>query len=423
MSPDALPTVHPGEPWMARDDWAQRTIRGEGGGRAALAWGMATAWNVFIWTLLALIRDDPDREAMVKVAILFAFLGLVLLVAAVRTTLAWRRFGSSVLELETLPGVIGGALKGRIRTHLADPPAGPIQLTLTCLRRRIAKRRVSAGSSGTSSPTVRTDQLWQGGLLIEPEELQQGTAGLFIPVEVLIPYGLPGTSNADPDDRIIWKLGATANIPGVDFGAEFTVPVFLTPDSDPGLTEEKIDQSLDRASAFLQPAARKTCWVPPVVVQPGERGGVRYTFRLAVTLKAALGVTALALGVSAASAALFVWLGKAGPFALVPGAVGALLLLATVVIWTFVSRVVVEQGVIDVRKSVLGIPKRWRVPATDIESVRVTREGEDWHLKVERRSGPEIDIGATIPGRDDASRVARDIERALAATRERDQLS
>jgi len=416
MGSSSLAAAHPDEPWMTRDDWARRTIPGEGGGRAALLWGMAATWNLFAWALLVVIWGDPGKEAMVKVALLFAALGIVLLAAAVRAALAWRRFGSSVLELETLPGVVGGALKGRIRTRVADPPTAPVQLTLTCLRRRVSKRRVSAGSSGRSSPTVRTDQLWQGGRLVGPGGLQQGPAGLVIPVDVQIPYGLPDSDDTDPDDRVIWKLIATTDVPGVDYGAEFTVPVFVTRDSDPGLTEAAIDASLEDESAFLQPAAAKACWVPPVVVQPGEQGGVRYTFRLAVTLKVALGTTALALGVSAASVALYVWLGRAGPFALVPGALGALLLLATVVIWTFVSRVVVESGAIDVRKSVAGIPKRWRVPASDVEAVRVKKEGEDWHITVERRSGPEVDLGATVPRRDDAIRVAQEIERALAAT-------
>jgi len=420
MSSCDFPAIHPDEPGTTQVDRASRTISGESGGRAALLWGMAGAWNVFIWTLLALIWGDPGREAMVKVASLFAVLGLVLLFAAVRATLAWHRFGSSVLELETLPGVIGGALKGRIQTRVSNPPNAPIQLTLTCLRRRVSKRRVSAGSSGTTSPTVRTDQLWQGGILVDPERLERQPSGLVVPVEVLIPHGLPGSNDDDPDDRIVWKLIATADIPGVDFGAEFTVPVQVTRDSDPALTSERVEASLEQTAAFAQPEAAKSCWAPPVVVRPGEHGGVRYTFRLAVPLKVAISVAALALAVSAGSAALFVWLGKAGPFALVPGAVGALLLLAAVVIWTFVSRVDVVDGSIVVRKSVLGIPKTWRVPASEVEAVRVKRDGEDWLVKIERRSGPEVDLGATVPRRDDAVRVARGIERALAAKPEPD---
>ena len=152
---------------------------------------------------------------------------------------------------------------------------------------------------------------------------------------------------------------------------------------------------------------------PPVVVQPAGRGGIKYTFHLSVTFRVALVVTLLALAVCGFSAALFVWLGQAGPFALIPGAFGALLLLATVIIWSFDSRVVVEGGTITVRKSVLGIPRTRRISCSEVRAVRVKRQGGDWEIKIERRSGAEIDLGATIPSRDDAVRVAEEIERRL----------
>jgi len=191
--------------------------------------------------------------------------------------------------------------------------------------------------------------------------------------------------------------------------------VFVTEDSDAGLTQEEVDKLVEPSEAFAQPGAPGKTWAPPVVVQSTGRGGIKYTFRLSVTLRVALSVTALALAVCGGSAALFVWLGKAGPFALVPGAFGALLLLATVVIWTFTSKVVIEGGIITVRKSVLGIPRKWQLPYSEVKAVRTRRQGDSWEIKIERHHSPEIDIGATLPARADAVRVAEEIERIIGA--------
>lgn len=403
-------------PWLERQDWRDGLVRGRSGNQAALLWVMAVLWNAFIWAVVWLVWDDPERTAMLKVSALFAVLGLVLLGSAFFKTLAWLRFGSSVLELATTPAVIGGALDGRIRTRLRRPPAGPVQLTLSCIRRRESRRDLGGGSTRSRSRhDVRTDLLWQSSRLVPPERLHRDGGGLVIPVAMLVPFGLAPTDASDPDDQVAWTLSASADIPGVDFSAEFAVPVFVTEGSDPELTMERVDalSEGERQTTFAHAVDQGTSWAPPVVTQPTGGGGVRYTFRLAVTLKVALMVTGLGLAVCAGSAALFLWLGKAGPFALLPGAFGALLLVAAVVIWTFVSRVLVEGGSITVRKSVLGIPRTWVVPGGDVTKVLVRREDEDWGIRIQRRSGPVINLGATLPHRDDARRIAEEIERLL----------
>jgi hypothetical protein len=398
---------------MWREDWVQGRIPGRGGSKALLLWAMAIPWNGFILALLWLLWGNPDRTAMVRVAVLFAILGLILLAAAIRNSVAWFRFGSSVLELAANPGVIGGTIEGRIRTRLAKPPQGPVQLTLTCLRRRSSLGDARSGQTGRTRHDVRSDLLWQGGRLVPTEQLERSPRGLTIPVKLHIPCGLAGTDSSAPDDQIIWTLAAAADIPGVGFRADFTVPVFVTEDSDAELTQETVDELVDREEAFAQPVDPGNTWVPPVVVQPTGRGGIKYTFRLSVTLRVALTVTLLALAVCGGSAALFVWLGEAGPFALVPGAFGALLLLAAVVIWTFTSKVVIEGGTITVRKSVLGIPRTWQIPYSEVKAVRTKKQTDSWEIKIERHEGPEVDIGATIPGRADALRVVEEIERLV----------
>jgi hypothetical protein len=51
--------------------------------------------------------------------------GVGLLIAALRAFLRWRKFGSSVLELKSLPGVIGGRLEAWLQLSAqVDSPQG-----------------------------------------------------------------------------------------------------------------------------------------------------------------------------------------------------------------------------------------------------------------------------------------------------------
>ncbi len=151
-----LSAASPDVPWMRRRDWAQGTIRGHAGGRAAVLWVMAILWNGSMWVLLWALRDVPERTEMFKVAMLFAALGLCLVGAAIFSSLAWFRFGSSVLELAAIPGTIGGTLQGRIRTRLRSRPHAPVQLTLSCVRRRVSRREDRHGSRPTCGCVSRS---------------------------------------------------------------------------------------------------------------------------------------------------------------------------------------------------------------------------------------------------------------------------
>jgi hypothetical protein len=398
---------------MWRKDWVRQRIRCHSGPTTAAAWIMALLWNGFVWPVLLILWGDPDKRIMVKVLTLFCLAGLGLLVWAVRSTLVWFRFGTSVFELASNPGVIGGTIEGVIQTRLRARPKGTIQVRLSCVRRR---KTTSSGSGGGTS--ITTEPVWQGGRRVPPGQLAQGPRGLSIPVRIQIPFDLPSSDTSDPSEQIIWKLGVSGDLRGVDFDAEFHVPVFVTEDSRPELTEETVDETAEEQGLLIQPLERDPSWVPPVVVRPGGDGGVEYVFRPAVPLKVAVGVSLLTVAVCAGSAWLWVWLEEAGPFALLPAVLGVLLILATAVVWTFESRVLIERGRVKVRKSVLWIPRTRSIPFSDIKSVIVRREvveglkekDRDWELVIDRYTGEQVDLGASIASRADAVRIADEME-------------
>ncbi|MBP1740672.1 MAG: hypothetical protein H6Q48_2965 [Deltaproteobacteria bacterium] len=110
-----------------------------------------------------------------------------------------------------------------------------------------------------------------------------------------------------------------------------------------------------------------------------------------------------------------------GPFAVIPGIVGLLLVLAAVTVWTFKTRVLIEGGLVTVRKPILGIPRICRVPFSQISRVRVQQEKldgvkekeRDWEILIDRNEGNPVKLAASIRDRTEAERMAETIRQMI----------
>ena len=394
---------------------AGKSIRSAGAAKLVLWWIVAGVWNGFMLILIAIFWGDPGEEDVVKIVSLFEFVGLGILVWIVRRTWAWLRYGGSVLELASTPGVIGGKLEGQIQTGIHTFPAKPVRLVLTCLRRRRVKRRKESDTT--------TDVLWQADRTVGTSRFIRGQHGLTIPLSIAIPYGLPGTDSSNPDDEIHWQLALSSDLPGVDFRAEFLVPVTVTVESRSDWTKEKVGGMADQERRADSPpdSSHAESRVSPVKFRPTRGGGVEYVFRIDMPLNLAVGLTIVAVLVCAGSFGLYLWLGESGPFAVIPGIIGILLLLAAIGAWTFKSRVLIENGLVRVRKSLLGIPRIRKIPFSEISQVRVHREDLDsvgekdrpWDIEVEPKEGRPVRLGASIRERSEAVRLAEEIRKLL----------
>ena len=418
MQPSAAETPMDA-PWMKRKDWACGRIHSGGVAELVLWWVVAGVWNGFMLILIAAFWGDPEYDDVVKVVALFELIGVGILVLAVKRTWLWIRFGRSVLELASVPGVIGGTLEGRIETGIRAFPTKPVQLILTCERIRRVVRRVKGGQESDTTTAI----LWQTDRDVEAGRFTRGPRGLSIPVQIAIPYGLSGSDSSDPDNRIHWHLLVSADLPGVDFQADFAVPVFVTEKSKSDWTREKVDEMADqeRKSGSPPEQPRVESGVKPVMTRPTRSGGMEYIFRIGMPLKMAMGLTLTAVLVCAGSFGLYLWLGELGPFAVIPGIVGFLFLLAAAAAWTFKSRVLIENGWVSVRKSLLGIPLIRKIPFSEITQVRVRHDELDgvkekdrpWDIEIGRKEGGPIRLGASIMDRSEAVRLAEEMRQMI----------
>ena len=216
---------NPDEPWLWREDWAAGLIK-DSNLSLFPVWFFAVFWNLIsmpyaFFVLPILILENRYYSALGL--LIFPLVGTGLLIWAIRTTLRRDKFGTSVLKLETLPGVIGGHLKAVIRIPTALLlEEGPV-LMLTCIKQT------------HSGEDTNEEILWQEVQVIPKDRIKTDWRGSSIPFTFDIPYQVKETDreDMDMDNAILWYVEASASVPVVDYRAQFEVPVFRTQESDP----------------------------------------------------------------------------------------------------------------------------------------------------------------------------------------------
>jgi len=214
--------THPDEPWMHNAEWAEGVLHPRGlKTHASIARWLAVYWNAVclpMWVVLLPALLGPQR-ATAALAMLFPLAGLGLAAYAVYRKRVWRRWGRSLLELETLPGVIGGSLRGTL-VIVGDVDAlEQVKVTLQCTE------HVSRGKNSTTR-TTHEDQQVHTDL---PTTF--GQTELELPVEFEIPRSCAPTGKVG-NVTVRWQLLVRGSAPGVDLSLKLDVPVFVTAESD-----------------------------------------------------------------------------------------------------------------------------------------------------------------------------------------------
>jgi len=210
-------------PWMDRPEWADGRIKAGRGRRVLFMWAMAVFWNAVSSPLLFIFREEWEKgNKAILIGLLFPLVGVGLLIAAIRTTLQWRRFGNSELRLKTLPGRVGGVFQARLVVPGMATSIQRFDLRLVCIRRTVSR-------SGKNR-TTREELLWESQRVAPRQVFSFESTGTCVPVYFRVPADQPETLPGNP--AIVWKLEARASLPGIDYEEKFEVPVFdIRPDS------------------------------------------------------------------------------------------------------------------------------------------------------------------------------------------------
>ncbi|NHZ73762.1 MAG: DUF3592 domain-containing protein, partial [Nitrospirae bacterium] len=230
---EQLEAQHPEAPWKWKSDWSDGRIRTSGSVQFLFPLIFALFWNLISMPLLFLLPREvlENGNKLALIGLIFPVVGLGLIVWAARAFLHWKKFGDSVLEMSTFPGVVGGPLAGRILTSVDIQPISGFDLTLSSIH------RVTTGSGKNRSTSERVQ--WQEMRHIDREALDYDPTRSSIPVAFDIPFEAEPTEERSADDETLWRLEVTAETAGIDYSAQFELPVFRTADSRPEVAAEE----------------------------------------------------------------------------------------------------------------------------------------------------------------------------------------
>ena len=360
------------QPWHERSDWAAGKIRSTGGAAVAgpVLAAVALFWNIAALPLYWKLYDSfaGENSGWRWFALAFPTVGVLLLLALGRQIVRARKFGESTLELASTPGIVGGQLAGLVRIANAVLPADGFHITLTCLEK-------VPQSKGKEHELV----LWQDERLVM-HPIRDGDAGalgtIAVPVLFAIPFESVESSRADSTRNVIWLLDIWAKLPGVDYSAQFEVPVFKT-------SQSRRDFTLDeRLAADFSPAPPREAVLADAGITEELLGdGVRLVFPPARNLGSAFGLTAF-LAIWIGAIWLMIWVRAPFFFPIVFGLFGLIALWIVLDLWLYRSEIEATNNELRVHAGWLGIGRSWSLAADEIERFAteeyMSSSGKQW---------------------------------------------
>jgi hypothetical protein len=408
---EELKKRHPDEPWLWRKDWAEGKIRSSSRKEMAMAWAL-TAFVLFISVPLvpAVIDEAGKGGKAALVGLVFPLIGLGLLTWAIRATIRWKRFGTSVVQMASVPGVIGGPVAGTIQTGLRSLPEKGFKVTLRSIR------SVTRGSGKNRSTHEKI--LWQEEQRLGREELFPGFLGTAARFSFIVPMDCEQTDESDSDDRKYWTLQVQAALPGVDYDATFELPVFVTEHSSATVVTAP-ERVKEVSAAELRELRRSS----KVRVRRSPAGGKEIVFPAARNPGLAASLTVF----------LLIWVGAIwlmhryeAPliFPVVFGLFGLLILYGVLSLWLEISRLVVEGGEACVKGGILGSGPTQRLEVEAIKSVesKITMQHGSgsgtpyYEIRLIPRSGRPVVVGRYIKNKRELDWLLGEIREAVGAS-------
>jgi len=290
----------------------------------------------------------------------------------------------ATFRMTSMPGVLGGKLRGCVETGAAAAAGSEMELALNCISWR---RGYRSGSSAI---------LWQDQTRTASFPVADGAQ---VPVEFEIPFDARATGDYGPGnlEEVFWRL--TARCADGGFNASFTVPVFPTADSDSSRTRARLEAQAGSRLDGYAPA-------PSRIEKAVTAEGIRYRFPRA--RNRSMAATASLFGIIFLGIAFVFWFQLNGWLALgaligvfLAATIGIVTLLAAAWLWFAETTVTAAANELRIQSSCLGISRRRVVHADEILGFEIKpgmqRGAEVWYdLWLQVATGKDANAGTSM---------------------------
>ena len=405
-----IQAMHPGEPWLWRDDWAAGRVRSNTKSKMVLAWIFAAFWNLISWTIavFALPEAIKQKGTGAYFVLIFPAIGICILIYAIRETIAFLEFGKTCFEMASVPGVVGRELRGSIQTRFPHSPDHVVCLRLSCVHRYVT----GSGNTATTNENI----LWRDEAELNPGQLCVGPVGTTIPVSFHIPRDAQPTEKINSRDEFLWQLEAIANVPGVNYHDVFEVPIFRTAQTPTQAEEETAEApAFGMQAPELSRPQNLTIRVRPV------SGGTEFYFPAARNQGFAASITVFAL--------IFGGIGYAVSHSRAPiifpiafGGFGLLLGYIALKAWLGTSRVVIGTS-LTLQSGLLGGGKAREIAFSEIASIsdKIGAQmgggtGTPYYdIELTLRNGNKLTLGRTLRDKHETEWIVSEMRRLVDA--------
>jgi hypothetical protein len=394
----ATQAAHPQEPWLWRDDWARGAIRDSNKGTTIGIWAFAIVWSALVFPITWIAYPQMSHEGSKAILILiFPLAGVILLFSAVYLTIRSMKFGTSICHLQGLPIVPGRMFRGEIElTTDLVPPAG--------YRLRLVLVNVITSRNRRHSNSTIQRLVWDSEVLIDSAMAMRSPMGTRIPFELATPPDAHPTDDRDMYNRHVWRLTASAQLPGVDYNAQFELPVFRTGPAVDG-SEFAAFQERHRNAAARQE-------LPPesgVRITKLPKGGEEFRIEVPKTFGSVFR-TLLFLVLWNAAIVAMIHFGAPWGFPAVFLVLDLLIVFGTIDYFLGRSTIEVDPSGVRVRREWAGKAMRSRsYDAASIQLIEGTTAAENsaaFGVTLKLRDGTSQAIASYVPDRETADAVA-----------------
>jgi len=412
--------AHPGSPWLWRPDWAAGRVESRNKASAIGWWVAAVLVNMLSLpvSLAGISQGLRTQDPKLIIPAAIELLGLMVLFGAIRATIRFERFGKTYFEMTSLPFSPGSRLAGMIHIQLNTDAGHGVDIKLACIRRIVI-------GSGKNRSTQQVP-LWEDSKSVLPESLIRSPLDTMIPVEFALPADAFQTDHDNPSDQVVWLLKAKADVPGVNYSDEFEVPVFRTGSSPSAAASAAFagGVQIGRFASSTTTPAESFAEVsePPHhrVIVHDSPDGQEFRFRAGRNVAR----TGLVVSLAAAITALFWTMLHVHPhppafaFAIV-GLLDFFLTMAVIHGALSATRIVVGNGMISWRRSILGMGQSHELQVSDVDSIlaftsiqQASSSGSTlYSLRLKSKSGKNYTLVDDIASRQEARWIVSQIEK------------
>lgn len=395
---------HPNSPWLWRPEWREGRLQSNEGKTAVVLSLMAAAFiTLSLPAVLAFPKELAKDNKPILLALIFPLAGIGLGVGAARALVRRRKFGRTELELHTLPGVLGGTLSGAVHIPSKVTPDKGFNVRLLCLR------RTTSGSGKNRS--TRESVLWEKQKTILKEFQTGDPEHTGLPVFFNVPFDQPESCAGNP--AIVWRLEVTADVPGVDYSAQFDVPVFKTSESRPDASP------VADPTASFQPAPET--WSPPahsrIRVHDLPGGQTELRFPAARNMGVTFGLLTF---LSIWTGIIWFMIRKEAPlvFPIVFGVFDLLLMVGAFRMLFHAVRVTADRSGLRIRHRLLLLTWTHTVDRADVDAIKLRigmQSGTHafYDLLVHTRAGRKFYAGTRIPDKKHAEWLVTQLGKAM----------